>query len=124
VKIRHFFLKTEFGLFLLTLLFAAFLLLFVFHNDKRGERADYYITPQIAAENVTPEKEGPININTATAEELTQLEGIGEVIAGRIVDYRSEHGKFASIEDLMQVKGIGESTLNELRDQITAEEEP
>ncbi|MGN0115661.1 MAG: ComEA family DNA-binding protein [Acutalibacteraceae bacterium] len=62
---------------------------------------------------------GVININTATAEELTQLKGIGEVIAGRIVDYRNENGAFSSIEDIMNVSGIGEKKFEAIRDNIS-----
>ncbi len=49
-----------------------------------------------------------ININTADAEELMKLKGIGEVLAERIIAYRDEHGGFGSIEELMEVKGIGD----------------
>lgn len=70
------------------------------------------------------EKETPIakiNINTASREELQTLTGIGEVIAGRIVEYREQNGKFRSIEELVEVKGIGEATLNSIRDMITVQ---
>ena len=48
-----------------------------------------------------------ININTASAEELTQLQGIGQTYAAKIVAYRTEQGPFAAPEDIMKVKGIG-----------------
>jgi len=54
--------------------------------------------------------EACININNATAKQLTSLNRIGEVIALRIINYRDEHGFFQRVEDLMFVKGIGEST--------------
>ena len=60
-----------------------------------------------------------ININTADKEDLIRLPGVGEVIAGRIVDYRKEHGEFKAVEDLLNVKGIGEKTLEGLKPYIT-----
>ena len=60
-----------------------------------------------------------ININTATASELMQLDGIGEVRAQAIVQYREEHGSFKSLDELVNVKGIGEKTLEKNREKIT-----
>jgi competence protein ComEA len=60
-----------------------------------------------------------INVNTADAEALQELPGIGEVLSQRILDYREEHGPFATVDDLIQVKGIGEVTLEDLRDLVT-----
>ncbi|HEX7248123.1 MAG TPA: ComEA family DNA-binding protein [Actinomycetota bacterium] len=60
-----------------------------------------------------------VNINTASATEFEALSGIGEVLAGAIVDYRTENGPFASVDDLESVSGIGPSTLEEIRDQVT-----
>jgi competence protein ComEA len=63
---------------------------------------------------------GLININSASATELEALSGIGEVLAATIVEYRTQNGPFASVEDLMDVSGIGPATLDEIRDQVTA----
>lgn len=60
-----------------------------------------------------------INVNTASASELEALPGVGEVIAQRIVDYRTENGPFASVDELLDVSGIGEATLEEMRDLVT-----
>ena len=62
---------------------------------------------------------GLININTATVAELKALPGIGDVIAQRIVDYRTAHGRFSSIEELMNVSGIGEKRFAAIRDLVT-----
>ena len=56
----------------------------------------------------------PLDINTATAAELEILPGIGEVLAGRIVDYRETNGFFSSPEDLLNVDGIGPKTLESI----------
>lgn len=64
----------------------------------------------------------PININTATAEELSSgLDGIGEVMAARIIAYRDEIAGFSDIEQLMDVNGIGESKFNNIKNYITIE---
>ena len=62
---------------------------------------------------------GLVNINTATAEELTALDGIGKTYAERIVAFREAHGRFMTIEALKDVKGIGERILEKNRDKIT-----
>ncbi len=49
-----------------------------------------------------------VNINTASSEELKRLDGIGDALAGRIIQYRQEHGPFRSSQDIMKVKGIGQ----------------
>ncbi len=75
-------------------------------------------TSQPSEESVST-KTALININTASQEELALLPGIGESLAGRIIDYRVEHGNFAKVEDIMEVKGIGEKIFSELHDYIT-----
>ena len=60
-----------------------------------------------------------INLNTATAEQLMTLRGIGESKAEDILNYREQHGGFGSIEELMQISGIKERVFEKIKDQIT-----
>lgn len=57
---------------------------------------------------------GPVDLNTATVDQLDSLPGIGPVLAQRIIDWRTAHGGFRSVRDLDQVSGIGDSTFAEL----------
>lgn len=80
------------------------------------------ITQRQAEEEVTPaapEDVGPININTAGADDLDTLPGIGPVLAQRIIEYRAAHGPFQKVNDLLEVKGIGPATLDKVRDHVT-----
>ena len=65
-----------------------------------------------------PKPMGPVNINTATHEELMTLNGIGEVKAAAIIDYRQANGGFSSVDELINVKGIGEKTLEKIRENV------
>ena len=66
-----------------------------------------------------PDNSGLININTATAAQLTEISGIGEVKAAAILEYRSTHGDFSSVDELLNVSGIGEKTLENIRAFVT-----
>ena len=81
-------------------------------------------TPETAADAVqdAAEVEFPIDLNTASAEELTALPRIGEKLAARIVAYREEYGRFVAIEQLMDVDGIGEGIFSGLRELVCVEE--
>jgi len=61
---------------------------------------------------------GPLDLNTATAEQLDALPGVGEVTAGRIVAYRTAH-PFTSVDELLEVPGIGQRRFEQLKDLVT-----
>jgi competence protein ComEA len=60
-----------------------------------------------------------VNVNTATADELETLPGIGEVTAQAIIDYRTENGPFSTVDELLDVTGIGDVTLENIRELVT-----
>ena len=60
-----------------------------------------------------------VNLNTANEQELESLPGVGEVTAGRIIDYREANGPFHSVDDLVHIQGISMKTINGLRDLVT-----
>ncbi|MGI9144402.1 MAG: helix-hairpin-helix domain-containing protein [Candidatus Planktophila sp.] len=71
---------------------------------------------RVASKAVAPR--GPININRATASDLDSLDGIGPVIAKRIIAYRTTNGPFTAIEDLLKVSGIGEAKFAQFKEKI------
>jgi competence protein ComEA len=68
--------------------------------------------------NQQKEKDGKININTATVEKLEELSGVGPSKAQSIVTYREENGPFTDLEQLLDIKGIGEKTIEEWKEKI------
>lgn len=60
-----------------------------------------------------------VNINTADKEQLMQIDGVGEVRAEAILDYREQNGGFDSVEELTEVDGIGNATLKKNRERLT-----
>ncbi|WP_188354607.1 ComEA family DNA-binding protein [Galliscardovia ingluviei] len=91
------------------------------NTQDRTEQVPESPSQQIAP---APQQQSTININTATAEQLQQLKGIGPTMAQRIIDYRNKHGHFSSIDELQQVKGIGVKTLAKIRDDISVGDAP
>lgn len=77
-----------------------------------------------AADTVLPDSvklAARLNLNTATRAQLLALPGIGPVTAQRIVDYRTQHGRFRSVAELAKVRGIGRKRLAELTPLVTVE---
>jgi competence protein ComEA len=62
---------------------------------------------------------GPVNLNTATVQQLETLPGVGPVLAQHIIDYRDQHGGFTSVDQLRQVSGIGDAKFADLRNRVT-----
>lgn len=63
---------------------------------------------------------GPVNINTASAAELDTLPGIGGVLSQRIIDYRSQNGRYQNVDELLNVKGIGDKLLAKIKPYVKA----
>jgi competence protein ComEA len=75
-------------------------------------------TPGVAAPGVSAPA-APVDLNTATLEQLDALPGIGPVLGQRILDWRAANGRFSTVEELGEVSGIGEATLGDLRPLVT-----
>ncbi len=79
------------------------------------------VTDDVPAERSLPnESAGLININTADEYELAELPGIGEVLAGRIIEYREINGGFADINEIKNISGIGDAVFDAVSGMITA----
>ncbi len=84
------------------------------NTETVTQSVDVYETSK---DSVSAEEQ--ININKATAEELTQLPGVGPAIAARIIEYRDTNGPFESIEEIKNVRGIGEARFEAIKELIT-----
>ena len=89
-------------------------------RDAKNESENTTAKEQVK-ELVSEKKNGKININTATSEELQSLKGIGPSTASSIIAYREEYGGFSSIEEIMNVKRIGEKTFAKIKDRISVD---
>ena len=104
------------------------------HAQRLSDGQQLHILPSGAAPPPAPGEPAPaggnssgpgggpsgsgVSLNSATAEELTELKGVGEVTAQAIVAYREEHGGFKNVEELLEVSGIGPAKLAQLKDQV------
>ena len=81
--------------------------------------------PTLGAQGKTPAPKpaataaAPVNLNTATAEQLATIPGVGPKMAERIIDYRQKNGGFKKVEDLMNVSGVGEKSFLRMKPLIT-----
>lgn len=82
------------------------------------EGVPYEPPVQVIIKEIVPE-DMIINLNTATKEELMTLDGIGEVTAEKILEYRDKNNGFLTIDELTEVDGIGEGKLEKIRNRIT-----
>ena len=87
--------------------------------DREVIRTEEIFTEQESTIVTTPAAPTQVNINTADLSTLMTLEGIGEVYAQRIIDYRTENGPFANIADITKVPGIGAKRFEVIMDKIT-----
>ncbi len=72
----------------------------------------------VLAQKSSPVTTEKVNLNSATAEQLQSLPGIGPVIAKSIIEYRTKVGKFNRIEEIINVKGIGEKKFQKIKDRL------
>ena len=72
-------------------------------------------SPGRAAVGAEPGSSGPVQLSTATLEQLDALPGVGPVTAQKILDYRAQHGAFRSVDELDAIPGIGPARLDQLR---------
>lgn len=118
---------TEKGILVLTGVFLLLTVVYFVLQDNPGE--EYSVQKQTfrtsevgaAVRAVKSEAAQRVNINTAGVDELQTLPGIGQVLAQRIIDSRTQYGEFRIPEDILRVSGIGQSTLSKILDYITVE---
>ena len=92
-----------------------------FFSKSAVEITENLVTSETLEENKEIKSENKnevVNINTASAEELEKLSGIGKAMAKRIIDYRETHGGFANKEEIMNVKGIGKKVFENIKNNI------
>lgn len=85
---------------------------------NKNELSNANTNINVSKEGNTAE-DGIININTASLEELQKINGVGEVKAKSIINYREKNGGFKSIDEMKNIEGIGDKTFEKMKDQIT-----
>ena len=85
---------------------------------KKGEEVNSEISQASTSQKKEVGKEGKVNINTATVEELKTLKGIGEKKAEAIIEYRKKNGSFKNKEELMKVRGIGKKLYESFQERV------
>ena len=81
-----------------------------------GTRAAFAPEPQIA--QLLARLSEPLDLNSATLDELIDLPGIGPVLAQRIIEYRERHGGFRTLEELLEIRGIGPKRFEQLKGRV------
>ena len=77
------------------------------------------VPSRVAAARPSADASAPLSLGSATVEQLEELDGIGPTLAERIVEHRTAHGGFSSVEDLRGVEGIGEKRLEAVEEALT-----
>lgn len=85
---------------------------------KKGEKVNSELAQAPTSQKKEVGKEGKVNINTATVEELKTLKGIGEKKAEAIIEYRKKNGSFKNKEELMKVRGIGKKLYESFQERV------
>lgn len=107
-----------------TAVIVVFILALVIFDVGCVKRARQYSLDTHSKTEASKSANKRVNINTATAEELERLPGIGRVIAQRIIEHRSQHGPFRRVEHVMMVGGISEQKFVALEPLITVHHAP
>lgn len=92
------------------------------HSEPDSRTDTVTGTPEQASPEEPENPAFPVNLNTATEDELTQLPRIGPTLAERIIAYREEVGRIITPEQLLEIDGIGEKTLEAIRGLVTVED--
>lgn len=90
----------------------------ILHSDSVRYTEQTNTTEGISSA-VVSEEENKVNINTASAEQLMKIDGIGETLAVRIIAYRKVYGDFTDIAQLKNIKGIGDKKFDAIKEYIT-----